>query len=237
MVKTVLLDCGGVMAKPASGNWLFPRNFHALMDNYLSNVSDEQHTKARNTAVDLLNADHHLYTEDVEAEQMLAYFRNCYCRFLGLPIPERTLEALALAEVYDDERFAFYDDVLPVLRSWQGKYRLGLVSDTHPGLRRAMRNHGSLQLFDAASLSCENGVFKPHPMMYEKAMQALGAEPATTIFVDDLDKNLRGAEELGIRAVKMVRNEYTDDPISSENHWKGTSVRSLAELDAILENL
>jgi len=237
MVETILLDCGGVMARPATGTWLFPRNFHALMDGYLAGISEEVHRKARAEASEILHADHHLYTEDVECEQMLEYFRNCYCRFLGLNVPEETLQALARAEVYDDERFVFYDDVLPILGKWQGKYKLGMVSDTHPGLRRAMRAHGSLQMFGVTSLSCDNGVLKPDPLMYEKAMQALNAKPETTIFVDDLDKNLRGAEKLGIRGVKIAREVYTSAPIAAENEWKGAFVRSMEELDGLLDTL
>lgn len=237
MIKTILLDCGGVMARPVTGTWLFPRNFHALMDGYLGGISEQEHRQARAKAADILHADHLLFTEDVEYEQMRTYFYNCYCRFLGLNVPEETLSALALAQVYDDARFAFYDDVLPVLRKWQGKYQLGMVSDTHPSLRRIMRNHGSLQPFDIASLSCENGVLKPDPRMYEVAMQALGADPETTIFVDDLEKNLLGAERLGIRGVKIVRDVYTNEPILAENSWKGALVRSLWELDGMLDTL
>lgn len=237
MVETILLDCGGVMARPVTGIWLYPRNFHALMDGYLTGVAPQEHRVARAKASEILHADHHLYTEDVEYEQLLCYFRNCYCRFLALKVPEKTLRALAQAQVYDNERFAFYDDVLPMLHKWKGHYKLGMVSDTHPSLRRIMRAHGSLQPFDAVSLSCENGVLKPDARIYEAAMNALEADPATTIFVDDLDKNLLGAQRLGIRGVKIARDVYTDVPILYEDNWKGAFVRSLEELDVMLETL
>lgn len=237
MVETILLDCGGVLARPKTGIWLFPRNFHALMDGYLQGISAQEHRAAREKAAAILNADHHLFTEEIECTQLQKYYEDCYCRFLGLNVPRETICALAQAEVYDNGRFVFYDDVLPVLGKWQGKYRLGMVSDTHPSLRRIMRDHGSLQLFDMASLSCENGVLKPHPLMYQAALDALGADPATTIFVDDLEKNLRGAEKLGIRGVKIRREVYTDEPILLEDGWQGPFVRSLEELDAMLEAL
>ena len=237
MVETILLDCGGVMVRPYTGTWTVPRNFHALMDGYMQGVSAEEHRQARAKALDILHADHHLYTEEVEYEQLRKFFADCYCCFLGLNIPDETLDALARAQVYDDGRFVFYDDVLPVLKKWQGKYKLGIVSDTHPALRRIMRAHGSLQMFDIVSLSCDNGVLKPDAKMYEVALQGLNANPETTIFVDDLEKNLRGAEKLGIRGVKIARDIYTDAPILTESSWQGAFVRSLAELDEILETL
>jgi len=237
MVETILLDCGGVMVRPHTGIWLFPRNFHALMDGYLEGISAQTHRQARAKAADILHADHHLYTEEVEYEQMRKYFEDCYCGFLGLDIPAETLDALARAEVYDDGRFVFYDDVLPVLKKWQGKYKLGIVSDTHPGLRRVMRAHGSLPFFDIVSLSCDNGVLKPHPKMYEVALKGLEADPETTIFVDDLEKNLYGAQRVGIRGVKIMRDVYTSEPILAESSWQGPLVHSMTELDAILETL
>ncbi len=237
MVETILLDCGGVMCRPATGNWLVPRNFHALMDDFLVGISLEDLRAARKKANEIMDSSHHLYTEELEYEQRYAFFDNCYRRFLHLPVPHETLHKLAESMVYDDDRFVFYEDTLPVLEKWQRKYRLGMVSDTHPQLRRVMRNNGTLQTLDAVSLSCENGVFKPHPHMYEMALQALNAKPETTIFVDDLEKNLYGAEKLGVRGVKIIRDVYTDEPILHEGTWKGTVVRSLAELDAILEDL
>lgn len=237
MVETILLDCGGVLARPQTGIWLFPRNFHRLMDGLLAQVDAKEHVRARVRASELLHRDHLLYTEDVECDQLEEYFRNCYCRFLGLDVPEETLRELARAQVYDNERFVFYDDVLPMLRKWKGKYKLGMVSDTHPSLRRIMRDHGSLQYFDVAALSCDLGVLKPDARMYETALRALGAAPETTIFVDDLEKNLFGAQRLGIRGVKIARDVYTNAPILAENEWKGAFVRSLEELDGLLGEL
>jgi len=237
MVETILLDCGGVLARPVTGVWLFPRNFHTLMDGYLKGVSDVEHREARAKASAILHADHHLFTEDEECRQLEEYFRNCYCRFLGLSVPQETLAELARAEVYDNSRFAFYDDVLPMLNKWRKRYKLGMVSDTHPSLRRIMSAHGSLQPFGAVSLSCDNGVLKPDAKMYAAALKMLGARPETAIFVDDLDKNLHGAEKLGIRGVKIARSVYTSEPITAQNGWKGVLVHSLEELDGLLDTL
>lgn len=237
MVKTILLDCGGVMCRPKTGIWLFPLNFHTLMDGYLTSVTPLAHRNARAKAAQLMDADHHLYTEEIECQQLFSFYRKCYCEELDLPVPEATLWDLAISETYDDSRFLFYDDVLPMLTKWSTAYRLGMVSDTHPSLRRIMRNNGTLRLLDAVSLSCENGVFKPDPRMYTCAMEALQADPKTTIFVDDLEKNLYGAEALGIRGVKITRDQYTDEPIRIEDAWKGPHVCSLAQLDTILEEL
>lgn len=237
MIGTILLDCGGVLARPVTGCWLFPLNFHECMDGFLRGVSPEEHRAARGRAAAILNADHHLYTEEIECEQLLEYFRNCYVRDLGLPVPEETLARLAQAETYEDSRFAFYDDVMPMLSKWKDEFRLGMVSDTHPSLRRIMRNHGSLRFFEAISLSCEIGALKPDPRMYAYALETLRVKPETAVFVDDIDANLRGAEALGIRTVKMKRPVYTQDPIRPGDGWQGPTVSSLTELDEMVRGL
>lgn len=237
MVKNVLLDCGGVMCRPKTGIWLYPRNFHALMGAYLTGITPEEHRRARNAAEQKLNAKHHLYTEDVMYQQFREYYADCYCGELGLKIPDTVLDQLAAAETFDDERFLFYDDCIPALKALQEKYHIGMVSDTHPDLRRALRNYGMLPYFEALSFSCENGVFKPDPLMYTRALEMMQADPAETVFVDDLEKNLHGAERCGIRGIKMIREKYTDEPILIEGDWKGLVVHSLLELTTVLEEL
>jgi HAD superfamily hydrolase (TIGR01509 family) len=39
---------------------------------------------------------------------------------------------------------------------------------------------------------------KPDPAAYREALEALGAEPAETLFVDDKERNLVPAREMGI---------------------------------------
>jgi putative hydrolase of the HAD superfamily len=52
-------------------------------------------------------------------------------------------------------------------------------------------------LLDAASL----GARKPDPAAYAAATARLGVPPASVVFVDDLEDNVRGAEAAGLSAV------------------------------------
>lgn len=45
------------------------------------------------------------------------------------------------------------------------------------------------------------GILKPDPRAYAAILDLLGADAADTVFVDDLPRNVRGAHELGLRAV------------------------------------
>ncbi|MGW2837697.1 HAD-IA family hydrolase [Streptomyces sp. NPDC001493] len=61
--------------------------------------------------------------------------------------------------------------------------------------------------FDAVILSEREGVRKPSPLIYERALTALGLTGPECVFVDDRAVNLPPAEALGIRTV-----HHTTDP-------------------------
>ncbi len=237
MIETILLDAGGVLVYPLTGLWLRPRVFHEIMDKYLAGVGGEEHARARRAAALAMPESDHMYTEDLECEHMRELYSICYRRELGLPVTDADIAALAISHTYDSDRYALYGDVLPTLRRWAGRYRVALVSDTLPSLRRALSAHGVLPFLEVTSLSCDNGVLKPDPRMFEKALAELGVPAETAVFADDMDRNLLGARRLGIKAVKMLRPFYMEDTAQVVGDWDGPVARSLEEMEALLPTL
>jgi putative hydrolase of the HAD superfamily len=79
-----------------------------------------------------------------------------------------------------------------------GGTRLALLSNAGRDFGSYFR-HGSLgALFEAVFVSGELGVIKPSPVIFETVMRDLGITPAQTVFVDNKEINVRGAEALGI---------------------------------------
>ncbi|MER6529547.1 HAD-IA family hydrolase [Streptomyces sp. NPDC001508] len=64
--------------------------------------------------------------------------------------------------------------------------------------------------FDAVILSELEGVRKPSPLIYQRALDALGLSGPECVFVDDHPENLPPAEALGIRTV-----HHTTDPTAT----------------------
>jgi putative hydrolase of the HAD superfamily len=58
-----------------------------------------------------------------------------------------------------------------------------------------------LDLFDLVVDSCDVGLRKPDPAIYELAAERLGLPPAACVFVDDLPGNLKPARALGMGTV------------------------------------
>lgn len=61
--------------------------------------------------------------------------------------------------------------------------------------------------FDHVIESSKVGVRKPDPRIYEMMCEALGAQPANCIYLDDLGINCKPASQLGMHAIKVTSGE------------------------------
>lgn len=57
-------------------------------------------------------------------------------------------------------------------------------------------------MFDAVVLSCDHGVRKPDPAIYEIALAEIGLPPQECVFVDDIGGNLKPARAMGMATLK-----------------------------------
>lgn len=65
-----------------------------------------------------------------------------------------------------------------------------------------LRNH-----FDVLINSAEEGVEKPDARIYLAMCQQLNVNPHECLFIDDNDSNLKGAEAVGMLAIKMTNTK------------------------------
>jgi putative hydrolase of the HAD superfamily len=86
--------------------------------------------------------------------------------------------------------------------------QLGLVSNAFdPGwlLHRDLEQMGLAARLDYAVFSSEVGKRKPHPAIFERALEALEVDAADAVFVGDrLYEDVRGAGELGMTTVQAL---------------------------------
>jgi FMN hydrolase / 5-amino-6-(5-phospho-D-ribitylamino)uracil phosphatase len=96
--------------------------------------------------------------------------------------------------------------------------RVGLVSnafDPPPLLHRDLEQMGVAHRLDVAVFSSEVGVRKPHPAIFERALEAIGVEPEATLFVGDtLATDIAGARALGMHTCQALwfRADDADAP-------------------------
>jgi putative hydrolase of the HAD superfamily len=95
--------------------------------------------------------------------------------------------------------------LLDFARSLRSRYKTGTISDAVPGTRENVIEYVNSDIFDVRVFSAEEGVRKPDPEIYIRALSRLGVAPAAAIFVDDRFKNVEGARRVGMHAL-----HYTD---------------------------
>ena len=98
--------------------------------------------------------------------------------------------------------------------------KLGLVSNAFdPGwlLRRDLDSSGLTERLDAIVFSSEVGKRKPHPSIFEHALDELGVSPERALFVGDrLYEDVRGASELGMTTVQALWFRADENPDGAE---------------------
>ena len=80
---------------------------------------------------------------------------------------------------------------------------LGLLTNNIAPLPREGELGEILALFDAVVESSVEGIRKPEPEIYRRALDRLGAEADRTAYLDDLGVNLKPARSLGMHTIKV----------------------------------
>jgi HAD superfamily hydrolase (TIGR01662 family) len=146
-----------------------------------------------------------------------------------------SLDACA-REIYDEwaanQHFELYDDVPAVLRELTNAgIRVGLISNSHRCLDSFQSHFELRERVAAAVSSADHGFMKPHPSIFQAALDQLGVAPAESVMVgDSVKQDIEGALSAGMRAVLLHRSEHSA-PRADEMRRRGIPViRSLAEL-------
>lgn len=128
----------------------------------------------------------------------------------GLSIPDSISE-----EFLKWDGLAANNEVLDLVRSLKAQgLRMAVLSNVIEPTYNALSRAGCYDLFDAVIASCKLGLAKPERQIYEHALEVLGTTAAASIFIDDKQRNLDTAEELGFAVVlgqspeQIVRDVY-----------------------------
>jgi putative hydrolase of the HAD superfamily len=94
----------------------------------------------------------------------------------------------------------------PVMPGWarqlrQAGIRTAILSNMPVPVRDAVERCEWLPEFDCRTYSCDLGITKPSPEIYEHCVAKLGIAPSETLFLDDRPENIRAAEALGMHGI------------------------------------
>ena len=82
------------------------------------------------------------------------------------------------------------------------RYKIGLLTDANRAHIEPLLNQlGVDTVFDAVAVSSDSGHVKPDPFAYQAVCKKLEVEPEEAVFIDDLNRNVVGAREIGMQAI------------------------------------
>ena len=94
-------------------------------------------------------------------------------------------------------------------------FRLGILSNMGFGVLDYMRPRFPwLDQFDYLTFSCDLGIVKPDPAIYLHTVKKLRVAPDQALFIDNLEKNITGAEAVGLHAALFQNVEQLQEDLS-----------------------
>jgi putative hydrolase of the HAD superfamily len=127
---------------------------------------------------------------------------------------------------HDD--FSLYDDVPGVLNWLRGQgIRVGLISNTARCLTSFQSHFELAGLIAVAVSSSAHGFMKPHPSIFQAALDQMCVSAGQAVMVgDSLLHDVIGARRAGMRGILLARGSRRDEPVDPDI----PVIRSLAEL-------
>jgi putative hydrolase of the HAD superfamily len=103
--------------------------------------------------------------------------------------------------------------LLDFVRALRPRYMTGVLSNAWPDARHYHRGRIDEGAFDVLVFSAEEGVQKPDPEIYRRAVARLGVRPEETVFVDDFLENVAAARALGMWGVQFKSREQAIEEV------------------------
>ncbi len=118
-------------------------------------------------------------------------------------------------------------------------YRLGLISNAadDANVQRLVDKAGLRSYFDVILTSAAQGIRKPHPRIFQAALETWQAVPSQAVMVGDtLPADIQGAKNLGIFSIWVTR--WVDLPDKPDpDLWPDAIVENVGELPLLLSSL
>jgi putative hydrolase of the HAD superfamily len=197
-VKAVLWDFGGVFTTSpfdAFNRYERERGLPADIIRRINSINPDANAWARieRSEVDAATFDR-LFAE--EAKQ------------LGHDIPGKDVLALLSGDLRPR--------VVQAFKACKARFKVGCITNNAPtgkgaGMSSSSEKAGQIAevfaLFDHVIESSKAGVRKPDPRIYQMMCEALGVQPSTCVYLDDLGINLKPARDMGMATIKVVSED------------------------------
>jgi putative hydrolase of the HAD superfamily len=143
-----------------------------------------------------------------------------------------------MEEYYDLTRSLVvpFEDVKPSLKGLKRNgFMIGLMTNCSLNLPPIFEGLDINELFDSRTYSAREGLTKPQPELFHRALASLGVKAENCFFVGDGDnRELEGAKDVGLKAIMIERGaEAGDYLIDPTDNWE-PKISSFYELENII---
>ena len=228
--RVVLLDVGDTMVRP-DPSW---RDVYATVfaDHGIEATADQFEAAFREAWKDWEQEGPFEASEEASFGRLMALDRLVFGRLGYADLPESFFRDVDQAF---RQRSAFYvfPDVIPALQAMRAAgLRLAVVSNWGWAAPELLQTLELAQHFEVLSISARVGYQKPHPAIFEHALDLLRVDPAEAVHVgDDPKADVVGARRAGIEPILVDRHGRAHPPIGAEAPSDGvTVIADLAEL-------
>jgi len=148
------------------------------------------------------------------------HLENAWAKFERAEVTHAQFDELFAAEAAALGHTVRGGDVLPLLaglprpemvealRRIHARMKTGCITNNLPakesGAMSAMYKKDIMALFNHVIESAKIGLRKPDPRIYAMMIEALQADPAKCVYLDDLGVNLKPARDMGMKTIKVV---------------------------------
>jgi putative hydrolase of the HAD superfamily len=203
--RLILFDAGETLVHPAPS---FPELFTTVL-------ASDGHVRTEEQVLEASAAVFHRFSEaarDAElwttsAERSALFWKGVYVRMLEtLGIPDADGLPDRLYTTFTDLRnYALFDDVLPMLDVLDG-VALGIVSNFEAWLEDLLAHLGVIDRFPVRAISGVEGIEKPDPAIFDRALVRAGVAAADAAYVgDNPEFDVDPARALGMAAILIDR--------------------------------
>jgi putative hydrolase of the HAD superfamily len=157
-----------------------------------------------------------LHVHDYERGRMTsAEFFELVCRGLGFRGDFEKFNVLW------SDIFTEIPESISIARALKGRVSIGLLSNTNDmHIEWIARRFDLLPLFDHCTYSYREGVGKPDPGIYHRALAKASVKPDEALFVDDRAENVAGAQAVGMEAVQFTSPATLRTALSARGLWR-----------------
>ena len=208
MIRAVLFDVDFTLARP--GPELGPEGYRRAGERHGLVLEPERYEASRLAALASLQRHPELEHDD----ELWIVFTEEIVRGMGGDAEGARACAEDLVRAWElHERFTLYEDALPALAALREHgVKIGLVSNGSRDLEEFVVHH-ALDV-DCAIGSRAFGRTKPHPEIFQRALELLDTEPEDAAMIgDSYEDDIEGARALGMKAFLLDRDgRYPDEP-------------------------